>query len=370
MPLAAAARAAGHDVHFATAGEFVTKLAALGYRTHLVGLTIEEARDVMTGGRGIPAGDDGRPDLDVAGELFAGVLARATATDLRRLLPHLAPDLVVYEGYDVGAPVAGHAAGIPVVCHPVSPDLPAPVLDAIFGRITALWAEHGFATPALDVQRGDAFVDIFPASLQPDTTGVHPGRIPMRPIAFCEPGAAAPRWIGRTDRPLVYLTLGTVVASDDVLQTAIAGLAGLDADVLVALGSAEGSDLGSLPANVRVESFVDQPAVMERADLAVHHGGSGTVLGALLAGVPQLLLPRGADQFFNADLMAAAGLAGVIEPRGLTPAALARAARPLLGRLPAAAAAARTELESRPDPSVVVEQLIERFDLDRSIDAA
>ena len=55
----------------------------------------------------------------------------------------------------------------------------------------------------------------------------------------------------------------------------------LDAEVLVALGSAAGDALGVLPGNVHVESFVDQAWLMLHLDLVVHHGASGMVLAAL-----------------------------------------------------------------------------------------
>jgi UDP:flavonoid glycosyltransferase YjiC (YdhE family) len=101
----------------------------------------------------------------------------------------------------------------------------------------------------------------------------------------------------RKRRPVVYLTLGTVVADDDVLRPAIEGLARLDADVLVALGSACGKGVGAVPANVHLEPFVDQATVMGLVDLVVHHGGSGTILAALANAVPQVLMPKGADQW-------------------------------------------------------------------------
>ena len=47
MPLALAAREAGHDVRFATTGEFLEKLDALAFPTYDVGLTIEEGRDAV-----------------------------------------------------------------------------------------------------------------------------------------------------------------------------------------------------------------------------------------------------------------------------------------------------------------------------------
>ena len=51
-----------------------------------------------------------------------------------------------------------------------------------------------------------------------------------------------------------------------------------------------------------------QDEVLGQVDLVVHHGGAGTTLGAAAASVPQLLLPQAADQFRNAEAVAAAGV--------------------------------------------------------------
>ena len=262
--------------------------------------------------------------------------------------------------------MAAHAAGIPAVCHSLSPRPPDDLIRMYAGeRLDRLWAEHGMSAFSLDVLTGDAFVDIFPNVLQQPSFLDHPARLRLRPIPFTEPGVTVPTWVGRSGRPLVYLTLGTVVATDEVLVPAIHGLATLDADVLVALGSADGAKLGELPPNVRVEAFVDQAA-----DQAVHHGGSGTVLGALASGTPQLLLPKGADQFQNADAMAAAGLAAVLEPAETTVSSVAAEATASIGRLSPAAAAVRDELLAMPGPSEVLEQLIARFEDDEKTAAA
>jgi UDP:flavonoid glycosyltransferase YjiC (YdhE family) len=365
MPLALAARAAGHEVRFATTGPFLPKLAAVGFPTHDVGLTIEQARDdlVLTASLGrTPKGADGRPDLDFGGTLFIDVLGRRTAADLAPVLAAQRPDLVVYEQYEFGAAVAAHAAGIPAVCHSLSPRAPDEIIRAISGnRMERLWAECGVATPALDPFTGDAYLDIFPTALQLPGFLTHPARVPIRPIPYAEPGASMPEWVGRRNRPLVYLTLGTVVATDEVLLPAIEGLAVLDADVLVALGAATGEALGPLPGNVHVEGFVDQAAVLASSSLVVHHGGSGTVLGALTAGTPQLLLPKGADQFLNADLLAAAGLAAVLEPAQATADAVATMAKLELEERRPAADAARGELATMPAPAEVLDELVGRF---------
>jgi len=365
MPLALAARAAGHDVRFATTGSFLPRLAAIGFPTVDVGITIEQARDdllMMSSLDGLPKSADGRPDLEFGGKLFIDVMARRTAADLAPVLADERPDVVVYEQGEFGAAVAAHAAAIPAICHAMSPRMPDELIRVISGdRLERLWAEHGVTQPAMDPFTGDAYVDIFPDVLQLPSFLDHPSRIPMRPIPFAEPGARVPEWIGQGRRPLVYLTLGTVVATDEVLLPAIEGLAVLDADVLVALGSASGETLGRLPGNVHVEGFVDQPAVLAASSLVVHHGGSGTVLAALTAGTPQLLLPKGADQFLNADMMAAAGLAAVLEPAHATPDAVASMAKLELEDRRPAAAAARRELTAMPHPADALEGLLARI---------
>jgi UDP:flavonoid glycosyltransferase YjiC (YdhE family) len=161
----------------------------------------------------------------------------------------------------------------------------------------------------------------------------------------------------------VYLTLGTIAAADEALVPAIEGLARLDADVLVALGSATGTSLGPLPGNVHVEAFVDQPGVLRHADLAVHHGGSGTLLACLATGTPQLLLPKGADQFLNADAVTTARIAPILEPPDATAERIGAVAAELLGVVSPAATLAGAELATLPEPHEVVAEIIARFDL-------
>jgi MGT family glycosyltransferase len=165
----------------------------------------------------------------------------------------------------------------------------------------------------LDVDFAEAFgprqpyLDIFPPSLQDKDFLATEGRLPLRPVAFAEPGKL-PDVAHNGDRPLVYLTMGTAFGDSDVLRAAIDGLAALDVNVLVAAGPTVAVEwLGQLPANVTVQSWVAQADLLPHTDLVVHHGGAGTTLGTLAAGVPQLVLPQGADQFINADAVTAGG---------------------------------------------------------------
>jgi UDP:flavonoid glycosyltransferase YjiC (YdhE family) len=91
----------------------------------------------------------------------------------------------------------------------------------------------------------------------------------------------------------------------------------------------------------------------------VHHGGSGTMLGALSSGVPQLVLPQGADQFINAAALAASGAGHGLDAATQAPGAVGAAVADLLGPGPARAAAERLrdEIGEMPSPAEVVPAL-------------
>jgi calicheamicin 3'-O-methyl-rhamnosyltransferase len=77
---------------------------------------------------------------------------------------------------------------------------------------------------------------------------------------------------------------------------------------------------------VVVERFVPQDLVLSRCSLAVIHGGSGSVLGALQHGVPMVVVPLGADQFENAAAVERAGAGVVVIPDRLSVDTIADAA--------------------------------------------
>jgi UDP:flavonoid glycosyltransferase YjiC (YdhE family) len=186
--------------------------------------------------------------------------------------------------------------------------VPGAAIAARDAGIRGLW--HGFGRMFPDgiglempMEVADVpHLDICPPSLQDPAFLAAAERIVLRPVAFAPPGARV-----EVGEPFVYLTLGTAFGTSERLRSAIAGLAGLGLPVVVAPGRVPTAALGEIPAGVTVAGWVDQAELLPRAALVVHHGGSGTTLGALAAGVPQLLLPQGADQFANADAVAAAG---------------------------------------------------------------
>jgi len=126
-------------------------------------------------------------------------------------------------------------------------------------------------------------------------------------------------------RPLVYVTLGTVMNGNIPLFRLIAdALADEPFDVVIALGAGIPPEaLGEVARNIRVGGFLPQARILERASVVVSHGGYGTVSASLGAGLPLFLLPMAADQPYNTERCISAGAAlGVMQdqPPGPPPA--------------------------------------------------
>jgi hypothetical protein len=358
--------AADHDVIILTGSNLVPWLTDLGYVAEAVGETIGwgaaqvQARypELTTS---MPAEQAWRFDA----ELFADALSRAMAPALVTAFKSRRPDLVLYESANLGAVLAAAELGIPAVCLDLWAVGRWHVEPAeLEQRVRAVWAERSALPLTVDPLLGRAHLDPAPPSLRiPAATEGDSIRLPTRQIAWGDPRASLTPWLtSHHSRPVVYLTLGTVGwGTVDLMRDALAGLTELPVDVLVATGSYfDPNQLGPLPDSVRVERFVRQDLVLPQIDLAVHHGGSGTLLAAAGEGVPQLVMPIGADQFQNADALAASG-AGLAMPQGgVTAAAVRDAVRQLMDdpSYRAAANRIRGEILALPTPAERIDDLM------------
>ena len=157
------------------------------------------------------------------------------------------------------------------------------------------------------------------------------------PCQWDKPGsAAAAPWLGSLPqgRPVVYVTEGTMHSKPPMLlRAAIRGLSSLDATVIVTTGKHRDPDsigLGTFPANTRVERFVPHSDLLPRTDVVVTTGGTGTVLAALAAGVPLVVVPMAWDQPENAWRIAEAGAGIRLAPGRCTPDAVRAAVERVL----------------------------------------
>jgi UDP:flavonoid glycosyltransferase YjiC (YdhE family) len=361
LPLAIAAREQGHDISYAVDPGFSEPVRKLGFTVVDAGMSIWEAFKQANSSHGTP--EFKRETLrQTAVDAFGSILPRKFAEDLMPVMERDKPDLVVFEILNPGAGIAAMQAGIPTVCHGFGKMDENLVPDAMRTLLLAYVAELGISLPnGQHYGLGSPYLDVFPPSLQDlgYLSGVQ--RIPMRPIPFAEPGEL-PGWVIEHAKPLVYLTFGTAFANQDVLGTAIAGLSGVDAEVLVATGPlVEPSVLTGLPGNVHVLPWVPQADLLAYTDLVVHHGGAGTTVAGMAGGVPQLVLPQGADQFRNAEIIANAGLGAQLVGEQFTSDAVHEVAQRILRDEDVRDAAAGTaaEIAAMPHPDEVVPKLAE-----------
>ena len=205
-----------------------------------------------------------------------------------------------------------------------------------FAPVVAELARDAGGRRPFDAPRA-TYLRISPLSLQPQAT------VAWDDVRLIRPGFGAPSdaerlpiglddFLRRPGAPIVHLTLGTVFhETPGVLAAAIEGLRGLRIRLVVTTGpGVVPATFGPQPPNVRIVEYVPDGLFLERCDVVVSHAGAGIMFGALANGLPQLLLPQGADQFANADVCRDAGVALVLAPDEVTAGAAALAVRRLL----------------------------------------
>lgn len=96
--------------------------------------------------------------------------------------------------------------------------------------------------------------------------------------------------------------------------------------------------------------------MLASSDAVIHHGGAGTTLTALNAALPQLVLPHGADQFRNAEIVTKCGAGATVAPADLN----ADRVADLLSdnEMRESAAAVSAEMADQPTPADLVGEII------------
>ncbi|WP_435836162.1 macrolide family glycosyltransferase [Streptomyces anulatus] len=229
--------------------------------------------------------------------------ARALAESQGRPLVQLSPSFVAWEGYE--EEVAAHLRGLPG----------APAYRERFGR----WL-GGCGATTLDV---DAFsgpparaLALIPEAMQPSADRVDTGT-----VTFVGPCFDAQADTGRWTRPeeaekVLLISLGSAYTHrPEFYRQCIAAYGNLPGwHVVLQIGRhTDPRELGDIPPGVEVHSWVPQRAILEQADAFVTHAGMGGCGEGLLAGVPMIAVPQGAEQFMNADRLVELGVARRID---------------------------------------------------------
>lgn len=135
-----------------------------------------------------------------------------------------------------------------------------------------------------------------------------------------------PTWTDAFDlpvssRPRVLVSLGSTFQNQhDCYQRIIDALSQMDVDAVVTLGNVFEPANFTAGENVLVVRSAPHSAILPTADLVVAHGGHGTVIKTLAAGVPMVVVPLGRDQFDDGVRVEMAGV-GLVAKKSSTPAA-------------------------------------------------
>jgi len=270
----------------------------------------------------------------------------------------LSPDLVVFETYALAGPLAAEVLGVPGVHHLISPMLPHDVSELADDAVSPMWRSFDRSSPGFGGLYRRITIEVSPPSLERQTVPAGES-LAMRPVPV--PARASVR----ADPACVYLTLGTFFGGNtEVFRAALAGLAEEDIEVVVTVGADnDPAALDPIPANTRVQRYVPQAELLPRCAAVIHHGGAGTMYGSLAHGLPQVVLPQGADNFVNGGLLASCGAGLSIRPEQLTPAAVRDAVRSVLTdpSYRDTAGQLRAEIAALSDPAQVARGLRDRF---------
>jgi len=260
-------------------------------------------------------------DRAMIGRFFAGLDLRAELPALRALAESWRPDVIVRESWEFGSTLVGELHGIPVARVGLGvAEMEELTLTAAAPEVDKARAEAGLP-PDPDGERLTAgpLMTSIPPELEDPAAGA-PANASRYRFEVDAEADQLPDWWGGNGDPLVYLTFGSVAAGAHLpyypalYRSAIEALATLPVRLLVTVGDADRdlSDLGQVPANVHVETWVPHDSVATRADVIVCHGGFGSTLGALAHGTPLVVLPLfSGDQWANGAAVARAG-AGII----------------------------------------------------------
>ncbi|MFE7398879.1 macrolide-inactivating glycosyltransferase [Streptomyces sp. NPDC057557] len=324
--------ARGHRVSYAIPASFAEKVAATGAEPVLYTsvLPTEEAPDAW----GTELIDNLEPFLDDAVQALPQLIKAFDGDE---------PHLVLHDITSYPARVLAHRWGVPAVS--LSPNLVAwdgyeeevgePMTAelkrsergrAYYRRFQDWLTENGIDQhPDPFVGRPPRSVVLIPEVLQPNADRVD--RTVHTFVGACQ-GDRADQ--GEWQRPegaekVLLVSLGSAFTNQPGFYrdcvTAFGSLPGWH--VVLQTGAwVDAAELGDVPANVEVHSWVPQLSVLKQADAFITHAGAGGSQEGLATATPMVAVPQAVDQFGNADMLQALGVARHLPMAEVTPESL------------------------------------------------
>lgn len=355
VPLAWTLHATGNDILVAATEDFLPKITRVGLPAAASGEPVD-LMEIMTsasGGQLRPTELSWEEQAGTAARGFA-MVAERTVDGVSALIQSWRPDIVVAESTNFAAPLAANRNGVPFVEH-----RPGPALPELMRKLAA---EH----LAGDLPGDTLIIDNCPPSFQQDD--VPRGHV-TRYVPYNGPGVMADWMLTGTDRTRVCVTLGTNLphapGSWSLLELVIAALDELSVEMVLAVPNPDEvhyPQWSGLPESVRAVGRYPLSALVPTCDLVVNHGGAGSTMTTLAAGLPQLCVPHYGDDIRRAARVAERGVGLAVPANEVSPASIGAAVSALLGSAEYGEAAKKIAQENAdlPGPVDLVEVLRSR----------
>ncbi|MEU4532828.1 nucleotide disphospho-sugar-binding domain-containing protein [Micromonospora ureilytica] len=353
VPLAHGLRAAGHDVLYAQGGD-VDSVAAAGV----------DVVDVTPGTDYAKVFQPEDIDFTVDGgdDFLAQLFARVSGVTVDRVLEVARawrPDLLINSPLQGAGAMAATMLNIPSATLILGPADCSPALAGLLReQMNDRYEAHGLTGRPREQVRLNSIPPSLLGAMPEELRS--PGDWPVRYVPFNGNGQL-PDWLLETpQRPRIAVTLGSIAGlwgGLAMLAPLVAAARDVDAEFVVTLGGGDPALLGDLPPNVRAVNWLALGALLPTCSALIHHGGSGTAMAGMSAGVPQCVMPLSPDQKVNLDALVARGI-GIGADAATIGAAQFRA---LLedGSMRKAAGEVRDEVAVMPSPADLVEHLVD-----------
>lgn len=311
FPTAHAAREAGHEVMVVTGPDLAPFVTDAGIPVRAVAPTmaanLRVVRDRIAG-RDLDADPQARLHALVFDGLIRGVAA-ANEPVLLDTIDAWRPDLVITTLAEFAGTIAAARAGVENVVHGFGPQPAAGERDGMLTALAEAARSVGAPDPR-DAFTGARYIDIWP------TTLIRENQLFPHPILQRPDHALVPPQTDSTPTDTVYVTFGTThQGSTHYIDGIVDGALACGARVVVTASGAADALRGRRSGDrLEVHAYLPQQEVIRRSEVVVHHGGSGTAIAALSAGVPSVVVPLSSDHHLVAQQIEKSGAGLAVDP--------------------------------------------------------
>lgn len=332
--------ARGHRVSYAIPAAFAEKVAVTGAEPVIYTSTLPMDDDPDAWGTELidnmePFLDDGTQSLPQLAELFENDRPDLVISDITSypapILAHrwgvpylqLSPNMVAWEGYDEE------------VAAPQNAQLAESERGRAYAARFQAWLDENDMNLPLSrfVVHPDRAIVLIPKALQLFADRVDESVYTF--VGACQ-GERADQ--GEWERPagaekVLLVSLGSAnTKQPDFYRACVEAFGALPGwHVVLQIGKfVDPSELGEIPDNIEVHSWVPQLAILKKADAFITHAGAGGSQEGLATGTPMVAVPLAVDQFGNADTLVSLGVARQLPMEEATAEALREAVTALV----------------------------------------